>query len=54
MGKLIIESKRVRKETLSFLFSFSILLLSLILVVGCGGGDGSGVSSYSAFPNFTE
>ena len=33
MGKLIIESKRVRKETFSFLFSFSILLLSLILVV---------------------
>jgi len=47
MGKLIVEPRRVRKETFSFLFSFSILLLSLILVMGCADSGGSGDSSSS-------
>ena len=47
MGKLIVEPRRVRKETFSFFFSFSILLLSLILVMGCADSGGSGDSSSS-------
>ena len=49
--KVIFESRRVRKETLSFLFLFSILLLSLILVMGCGGSGSSGGSSSSSTPD---
>ena len=43
--KVIVESRRVRKETLSLLFLSSILLLSLIMVMGCGGGGSSGGGS---------
>ncbi len=49
--KVIVESRRVRKETLLSLFLSSILLLSLILVMGCGGGGSSGGSSSSSTPD---
>ncbi|MCH2392775.1 MAG: CHAT domain-containing protein, partial [Nitrospinales bacterium] len=45
MGKLIVESRRVRKETFSFFFSFSILLLSFFILIGCSSDSGGGSSS---------
>ena len=45
MGKLIVESRRVRKETFSFFFSFSILLLSFFILIGCSSESGGGSSS---------